>query len=226
MRTWSRTPTLILALALPFVLSSCVGGAPQEAPSPSPSISAPPSTPPVPSQTPQSAGTLTVSLDDVTFSDGNRSEFAALDNGPGVIELLTTHFGRAPEKTRDPADAKYVFPQTYYTWDGVRLTVPDGGGRVSISVQAPQLNGVGLSAQGGVAVGMSRSEALEHGAESWEQDAEDDDQATRLVIGPRPVANTQSLSHPGSVGSEFIDVWVENGTVKGIQAPGNDFSDL
>jgi len=45
-------------------------------------------------------------------------------------------------------------------------------------------------------------------------------------LGSREVSGTQSLSHPGSIGVEYLLLSMKGDVVKQIQVPADDFRDL
>ena len=50
--------------------------------------------------------------------------------------------------------------------------------------------------------------------------------AEYVGLGSREVSGTQSLSHPGSIGVEYLLLSMKGDVVKQIQIPADDFSDL
>lgn len=148
-------------------------------------------------------------------------------DGPGLLALFSELSGSTPQGTRDPAGATYDFQQTYYDWDGVRLTVPDDGGRSSLAITARELNGVTLRTTGGIHVGMTRAEALAAGAVAFTTyDGDGDGLPDTLQIDTRPAPGTTSLVTPGTVGSDFVLILMTGDMVTSIQSGGNDYTDL
>ncbi|KAA9110211.1 hypothetical protein [Microbacterium rhizomatis] len=169
------------------------------------------------------------SLDGLTVvgADGKTMASVAFTDGPAIVALFNELLGSSPAGTRDAPDAKYQFAQTYYDWGGVRAVVPDEAqSRTHVAFTTSEVNGVQLTAIGGIRLGMSRADAVARGAQESSFDGDGDGKGDFLQLDARAVSGTNSLTTPGAVGSDFILILLDGDAVVSIQSGGNDYGDL
>lgn len=212
-------PVLVLA-ASALVLTACTtpSGVPSSTPSAAPSSS--------PSAEPEVDPQLVVTLDGLTFTDETGTTEATFDDSDALLALLETATGDrpAPEAVEDMPG--YEFKLETYTWDGLRVTADSTGENPSwITVTGAEVDGVPITTEEGLTVGSTRADLL--AADAWALvDSEDSATAAYLGLGGREVPDTQSLTHPGSVGIIFLLFSLDGDEVTQIMSPSNDFSDI
>ncbi|MGO4487858.1 hypothetical protein [Microbacterium sp. 2RAF4] len=218
----SLLPALALAGAA-FLLASCTS-----APSAAEPTTVPSSAPatPTPTPTPTVEPQIVVSLDSIAVTDETGTRDAALDDTEAVLDLLEETTGELPEPEKVETFPGYDFSFVNYIWDGLRVfTDTEHEGPASVALTGPSLGGVPITTAEGLAVGSTRAELLDAGAWALD-DTEDPATAEFLGLGGREAPGTESLSHPGSTGIVYTLFWFDGDTVKQIQVPSNDYSDL
>ncbi|MGO1770719.1 MAG: hypothetical protein ACTHZX_12270 [Microbacterium sp.] len=160
-----------------------------------------------------------VSLDGIASGD----DAAGFDDGDGVLELLGDALGSTPE-----GEQYEGYPIVTHDWGDAALTLTgDADAHASIGVSAAEVDGSAFqTAEGGIAVGATREEALAAGAEGGGYDGDGDGEDDYLILEARDVPDAESLERPGEQGREFVMLAIEDDAVTGIHAPANDFSDL
>ena len=159
----------------------------------------------------------------MTYTHVDSGDVALFTNTDGLIGLLTNALGSAPVVKAIEDAPGYEFNLTSYDWSGI--TVVAGDDRASISATAATVNGIIIDTAQGIGVGSTRADVLKAGATpGWDEN--DDGVPENLDLASREVPGTQSLSVPGAIGSEFILVQMSGGSVKQLQSPSNDFSDI
>ncbi|MCK2036225.1 hypothetical protein KZC51_08750 [Microbacterium sp. SSW1-49] len=210
---------LTTALAAAVILAGCTTATPPSAtPSATPPLSAAP--------TPEVVANLVVALDGISFTDASGTVTASFDDGTALLALLQQATGELPEPEPIDAPDGYGFTLVNYDWDGLRVTADESGdGPASIAVLAAEVDGIPVATTEGLAVGATRSELVDAGA--WALvDEEDTATAEYLGLDGREVPDTISLTHPGSVGIEYLLFALDGDVVTQIQVPANDFSDI
>ena len=157
---------------------------------------------------------------------GSGSETVQYADAAGMISLLVEVTGEHPSPTEIESLPGYEMNLEEYRWDGLSLiALADGSGTASIVVTANEVAGIPIATVEGLAPGSSRAALL--AANAWSlTDAEAPEKARYLGLGGIEVSGTISLARPGSVGRIFVLFGLEGDTVKEIQAPSDDFSDL
>lgn len=118
----------------------------------------------------------------------------------------------------------YSFQMQRFDYDGiVVVSGPDGPAHVAVTTA--NFHGVPVATQEGVTVGSTRTEAMDAGARDG-FDENGDGVADWLDLGSVEISGTQSLTNPGSVGIQFVRLGLDGDTVRELQAPADDFSDL
>ncbi|WP_243227457.1 hypothetical protein [Microbacterium sp. CIAB417] len=118
----------------------------------------------------------------------------------------------------------YNFQMQRFDYDGiVVVSGPDGPAHVAVTTA--MFHGVPVATQEGISVGSTRAEAMDAGARDG-YDQNGDGIADWLDLGSVEISGTQSLVNPGSVGIQFVMLGLDGDTVRELQAPANDFSDL
>lgn len=210
--------SLVLATCAALMLVGC---SPQvqtsEAPTSTPTVA------PTPSSTPAVQRRLDVTLDGVTYVHAGKEDEVAFSDTKGLISLFTTVTGVSPVATKVDDPPGYSFNLTSYAWDGVKISANDTN--ATISVTASALNGVPVQTEEKISVGSSRADVLTK--QGWPVlDKNGDGIADELGIGRHEVAGTRSLAKPASTGIQYILLEMDGDTVRQIQSPSNDFSDI
>lgn len=181
---------------------------------------------PSPAPEPEIDPQLVVSLDGITVTDESGTSTAAYADSAAVLALLEKATGTLP--TPETVEIFPGEPSTLqsFRWDGLWvLADSESGSPASITITAPEVGGIPVTTEEGLQVGSTRTELLD--ADAWALvDEEDAATATELGVGGQEVPDTQSLTHPGSVGIMYTLFVLEGDTVKRILTPANDFSDL
>ncbi len=213
---------IAVAVCFAFALTSCVSAGPR--PPASLTISRPaPDVTPTPAI---SVNQLTITLDGIVYSHDDTDEFVPLSDGQSLLALFQKLTGVMPTgvELQSPFEG-YDWKQTSYEWSDVRVVVSHDGGASSIGILAPAVNGVPIQTEEGISVGSKRAEVL--AAHGWDiYDENGDGLAEAIGLGSREVPGTQSLSHLGAVGVEYILLVMKGDAVEQIQIPSNDFSDI
>lgn len=178
---------------------------------------------PAPTSTPGTSDRLIVTLDGVTYvHDGAQSE-VTFENSKSLLALLTKVAGEGPKVAKVEDLPGYSLNLTSYQWTGVKIIAGEGTARISITGAA--LNGIPVQTDTGISIGSSRADVVaDDGKDVF--DSNSDGVADQLALGSRVEPGTNSLSHPGSPGTSFILLVMNENTVQQIQSPSDDFSDL
>lgn len=197
------------------LLTGCTSPAPVQSPSSTPSASsgADASTP-----TPTPADhTVAVSVDGVAVDGGALLPNTAPEDTLVALEGL---LGARPEPEQpDPA-----YDIVFYDWGPVSASVLSGS-TISLSFTDSDVPGLTVVLASGIGLGSTRDEAMAAGAEPvWDEDG--DGVADYLSIEHREVPGTISLSSPGEVGVEYIQLTITDDVVTGLSNGADDYSDL
>jgi hypothetical protein len=204
------------ALLLGCAPASSASSTPSSTPVTSPSASAEPEVDPQ----------LVITLDGVSFTDDEGTTTAAYDDSAALLALLEDATGVLPAPEAVEGMEGYDVDMQSYDWDGLRILADSAGeGPASIAVTAAEVDGIAVTTEEGVGVGSTREELLDAGGWALVDD-EDPATAANLGLGGREVPDTESLTHPGSVGTLYLLFLLDGDTVTQINAPANDFSDL
>lgn len=213
---------IAVAVCFAFALTSCVSAGPRPATSPTTSQPTPDASP-----TPAiSVDQLTITLDGIVYSHDDNDQLVPLSDGQGLLELFHKLTGVMPAGVdlESPFEGS-EWKQTSYEWSGVRVVLSPDGEASGIRVIAPAVNGVPIQTKEGISVGSKRAEVL--AAHGWDiYDGNGDGLAEAIGLGSREVPGTQSLSHLGAVGIEYILLVMKDDAVEQILIPANDFSDV
>ncbi|WP_396657368.1 hypothetical protein [Microbacterium oxydans] len=218
----SLLPALALAGAA-LLLAGCTS-----APSAAEATTVPSSAPssPTPTPTPTVEPRIVVSLDGIAVTDETGTRDAAFDDPDAVLDLLEETTGQLPEPEKVETLPGYDFSFVNYTWDGLWvLTDTEHERAASAAITGASVGGVPITTEEGLSVGSTRAELLDAGAWALD-DAEDPATAEFLGLGGREAPGTESLSRPGSTGIVYTLFWFDGDTVKQVQVPANDYSDL
>lgn len=209
---------MLTASALLLLGCSSPAATPSASPTSAPSASASPE----PAVEPE----LVVSLDGISFTDDDGTTTAEYADSDALLALLEEATGELPEPEPVEGMESYDVEMEAYVWDGLRvLSDVSGESPASIAVTAAEVEGIPVMTEEGLHVGSTRADLLDAGA--WALvDEEDAATATELGLGRQEVPDTQSLTHPGSVGILYVLFLLETDTVTQIQSPANDFSDV
>lgn len=209
-----RLPLAAAAICI-GLLTGCAGPSATQSPSSTPSASSGAETP-TPTPTPADH-TVAVSVDGITVDGGALLSNQAPEDTLAALEQL---FGARPESEQpDPA-----YDIVFYDWGPVSASVLSGS-TVSLTFTDSDVPGLTVILADGIGLGSTRDEAMAAGAEPvWDEDG--DGKADYLSIEPREVPGTVSLSSPGEVGVEFIQLKITDDVVTELSNGADDFSDL
>lgn len=215
--------TIAAVLVLTALATGTVACTPTPSASPTPSISSESSTPtvaPTGTSTPTPAAaqhTVALSVDGIRIDGGELLPRNAPDQTLSALEELLEE---RPE--REQPDGAYDI--VFYRWGSLSASVSSGS-TVSLSFGPSEVPGLTVVLESGVGLGSTRDEAMATGAvPGWDEDG--DGVADYLSIERREVPGTNSLSRPGEVGVEYIELKIVDDIVTGVGNGGNDFSDL
>jgi hypothetical protein len=214
----SRRPaSVVLVAALALLLAGCTvqfnPPAADDRGANSPSASSTP--------TPVVATGLVMDLDHIAVvnSDGTSGDSATLADGAATLSFLASHLGRLPEPTRYE-----VYGLLTYDWTGLSLTMPIAGGGAIVFMSTNELNGLTLGTIDGITIGSAQSE-VEVAASPGTEYRSPDGVTVYFGLDARPHPGTESLAHPGQVGSDFVEVTVKSGVVTSLRNFG-DWQDV
>ncbi|WDG16982.1 hypothetical protein [Microbacterium sp. Clip185] len=211
-----RSLAALSLAAVAALLAGCTVTAPTAAPS---SGDATTTTTPSPAET-----RLVVGIQAVGYAHDGDTTVVSYTEAEKLQDLLRSISDQDPEQTAVDGPPGYEMQMTRYDYGGITLTSgPDGP--ASIAVETATFHGVPVATQEGISVGSTRAEAMDAGArDGYDQDG--DGIADWLDLGSVEISGTQSLVNPGSVGIQFVMLGLDGDTVRELQAPANDFSDL
>ncbi|GAB3155823.1 hypothetical protein GCM10027058_28860 [Microbacterium neimengense] len=213
---------LFSTVALAVVALSGCAATPAPAPSVPTGIAAATTTA-TPTPEPEPAR-LVIGIQAVAYTHDGETTVVSYTEAPQLQDLLRSISDQDPAQTTIDGPPGYEMQMTRYDYDGISLmSGPDG--RASIAVETATFHGVPVATQEGIAVGSSRTEAMDAGARDG-FDENGDGVADWLDLGSVEISGTQSLVNPGSVDIQFVMLGLNGDTVRELQAPGNDFSDL
>ena len=218
-------PLFAFTVCLCLALAGCASATPLSKASP-PISTANPSVSPTPTPTPTAVDQLTITLDGILHAHDDVTDLVPFSDGQGVLALFHTLTGVMPSGV----EVQGPFPGTEsgltrYEWSDVRVMLYDDGRARDIAVLAPTVNDVPIQTKEGITVGSGRAAII--AAQGWDVwDRNGDGIADYLGLGSREVPGTRSLSHPGSVGVEYLLFSMKGDTVEQINVPANDFSDI
>lgn len=215
----------MVALAASALL--LIGCAPTTSAEPSAAPSSASSSPsPSPSPTPEIDPAIVVSLEDLTVTDASGTTSASFDDSTALLALLEKTTGELPEP-----ETVEIFPGEpstlqRYEWDGLTVVADSAvEGPARVRITAEEIGGMPITTTEGLHVGSTRAELLE--VDAWALvDEEDAATAEYLGLGRKEVPGTESLTHPGSVGVQYMLFTLAGDTVTQFNAPADDFSDL
>lgn len=226
MRTRSSLTSILL---LSLLLTGCAGAVSTHTtstPSATETAAEPtPDTTPAPTSAAESAGELIVTLDAIEYTQDGRTDVFALDQPGPLVALIEQLSGQPPvqEDIEDPWGMGDVYG-TRFIWADVTLASLDHG-QITATFFSPEVGGADIRTVEGARVGSPLDEVRALGG--WgERDSDGDGAPDAINIGMRAVPETNSLSRPGEVGAEFIDLSLKEGRIDRISSPSNDFSDL
>ncbi len=209
-----------VALAL-VALSGCAA-----TPAPAPSVptgiagttaTAPPTPEPEPAR-------LVIGIQAIGYEHDGQTQVVSYTEPVDLQILLRSISGEDPVQTPIDSLPGYDFQRQSFDYDGI-VVVSGPDGPADVRVTTAMFHGVPVATQEGIAVGSSRTEAMDAGARDG-YDQNGDGIADWLDLGSVEISGTQSLVNPGSVGIQFVMLGLDGDTVRELQAPANDFSDL
>lgn len=184
------------------------------------------STTPVPSEKPAAQTHLVAGLDQVELIAGTETKNASYQNAKGLLALLESATGTLPTPEALADAPGYETNYVKYVWDGLSVIVDaDLTGAASMTITGTEAQGVPIELESGVQVGATRADLIEAGAWALTPD-EEPASAEQLGLGKQEVAGTESLTHPGEVGSLYALLILDQDSLTKIMVPSNDFSDL
>ena len=213
-----RLRRLIGAAAVVLVslaLAGCAGPASDPSRSPSSASESP-------SPTPVVATGLVISLDAISVvnTDGSTGDSAPFSSGSATLALLTHVLGNAPTKTRDD---HYGF--TSYDWGALSMSITDVDGSALLRTTAPEIGGLALRTTEGIEVGSTLAEvkAVASPGTEFASSATSD---VYFGLEARAHPGTESLTFPGRVGMDYVEVDLQGGVVVSLRTPFGDWQDV
>jgi len=214
-----------LALAAALAFTGCTT-APDALPAPTATATMTPTATPSPTvdDEPTISRVLVVGLDGLELvADDEIVGAVAYADGAGTLAFLAGLLGSTPEGEASPLG----FPTTSYDWGGdVSLSVVDGGPANGFSTSVAIWGDIAIATREGIMVGSPITEVLALGAIETGVDANGDGTPDMYGLEAREEPGTVSLEDPSKVGTSWIGVVVEDGTVARILVPANDWGDL
>lgn len=209
-----------VALAL-IALSGCAA-TPAPAPS-APTGTAGTTTTATPTPEPEPAR-LVIGIQAIGYEHDGQTQVVSYTELVDLQILLRSISEEDPVQTPIDSPPGYDFQRQSFDYDGI-VVVSGPDGPADVRVTTAMFHGVPVATQEGIAVGSSRTEAMDAGArDGFDQDG--DGIADWLDLGSVEISGTQSLTNPGSVGIQFVRLGLDGDTVRELQAPADDFSDL
>jgi hypothetical protein len=209
-----------VALAL-IALSGCAA-TPAPAPS-APTGTAGTTTTATPTPEPEPAR-LVIGIQAIGYEHDGQTQVVSYTELVDLQILLRSISEQDPVQTPIDSPPGYDFQRQSFDYDGI-VVVSGPDGPADVRVTTAMFHGVPVATQEGIAVGSSRTEAMDAGArDGFDQDG--DGIADWLDLGSVEISGTQSLTNPGSVGIQFVRLGLDGDTVRELQAPADDFSDL
>ena len=216
MRRGSLIGAAVIVLAS-LTLAGCATSVPGSEPS-SPSSSASES----PSPTPIVATGLVVSLEAISVvnNDGSTGDSAQFSDGAATLALLSHALGSTPPPVH--LDAYGI---TSYDWGALSLTVKTHDGSALVVMTAPELGGLALRSTEGIEVGSTLAEvkAVASPGTEFASSATPD---VYYGLEARAHPATESLTFPGRVGQDYIEVDLRGGVVVSLRTPFGDWQDV
>lgn len=209
-----------VALAL-IALSGCAA-----TPAPAPSVPtgvAGTTTTATPTPEPEPAR-LVIGIQAIGYEHDGQTQVVSYTELVDLQILLRSISEEDPVQTPIDSPPGYDFQRQSFDYDGI-VVVSGPDGPADVRVTTAMFHGVPVATQEGIAVGSSRTEAMDAGArDGFDEDG--DGIADWLDLGSVEISGTQSLTNPGSVGIQFVRLGLDGDTVRELQAPADDFSDL
>jgi hypothetical protein len=208
-----RSPFVLAVLAITLALAACApgggGGGGTTAPTPDTTETTTPE--------PTEPDALVLGVHGIVlFENGEDTGTAASREDPGAgIDLLTSLFGE-PTVTEE-------YYGDVYEWGGVSAI---DSGWLNVHFEAAELDGVVLRTSQGIQVGATREEVLALDPLDLESDASGDGVTDSFGLEPEEEPGTESLTHPGAVGTSYINAYLEDDVVKYLFAPAGDWRDV
>lgn len=206
---------VLASLTLAGCATSVLGGQPSSPPS---SASGSPS----PTATPVIATGLVVSLDAISVmnNDGSTGDSAQFSSGSATLALLSRALGNTPTPVHLDA-----YGLTSYDWGALSLTVKTQDGSALVAITAAQLGGLTLRTAEGIHVGSTLAEvkAVASPGTEFASSATPD---VYFGLEARAHPGTESLTFPGRVGQDYIEVDLKDGVVVSLRTPFGDWQDV
>ena len=213
---------VILAVLCTFSLTGCItinmdpgGGSASTSPAASDA--------PTPTPTAVAAPQLEITIDGIEYSHDGTTQLYAFTNGAEIVSLFSTVSGVTPaaEFIPQPFTTDTPFAKGY-DWGFAYVFVYDQSGNSIVRIKAAEANGVPITTKtGGISVGSTVASVVAAGG--WISSPGFTDQ---YGLDKRDVPGTDSLMHVGSVGIEFVGLFMESGKVKQMVLLTNDFGDV
>lgn len=161
-----------------------------------------------------------MTVDGITYVHSGTEDTALYNDPKNLLALVEKAIGVSPTVSKVADRPGYVFGNSRYVWNGMDILANET--TASILVTSPAVNGIPLKTKQGIAVGSSRADVLANQGKNPYNDNKEDSLALDFQEQP----GTSSLSHPGSVGMDYILLPMEKDAVERILSPSNDYADL
>ncbi|CAN5184421.1 hypothetical protein BH11ACT3_BH11ACT3_02860 [soil metagenome] len=205
-----------IAIALTLLISGCAPSSPTETTGPGESPDpTPTSTPPA---EPEAPPALVLSVDGISLEDGDGNEVASAprDAPDQVIQLVTDALGAPTSTSSDPFG-------DHFEWAGVGV---DSRGWATVGFSTASSGGYDLRAEDGITVGSTRADVLALTPLDVAYDGDGDGKSDSLGLEPEPEPGTESLAHPGNVGTSYIEAFFAGDEVSRLVSPWGDWRDI
>jgi hypothetical protein len=209
-----KSPVTLAALALTIVLAGCA-----------PTGTATPTTDPQPTVTvtpePAADPELVLGVDGIDLVDetGAVTSRAPMTDAAAVLALITAALGPSSgfesSEFGDSTD-----------WGDAVSVISNPANFAFVNFFAPDAGGYDLVTSEGITVGspVTDVQALEYYDEDFDGDG--DGVSDILGLEPREEPGTDSLSHPGDVGTSYIAAFIQDGAVWRLGSPAGDWRDV
>jgi hypothetical protein len=203
------------AAALVLVLAGCTPGTvvadPTTDPTPTGSVT------PTPASEPDA---LVLGVHGVQYipGDGSTPTAVSREDPDAGLALLTQLFGDATTVGSELS--------TTYHWGDDAVMASDSGW-FNVRFNAADLDGIELRTSQGIQVGDTRDDVLALDPLDDGYDGSGDGKSDELGLEAEPEPGTDSLTHPGSVGTSYVGaIFGDGDVVIGLFAPGGDWRDV
>lgn len=154
------------------------------------------------------------------MSDGSIGDTARFSDGPATVALISRILGSTPTPQHDD-----VYGFTGYQWNGVSVSLDTNtGDSAGVGFTVARIGSINLSTAEGITIGSTVADVRKIASPGTEWVS--DSKHSSFGLEARTHPGTESLTYPGRVGTDYIDVQLRGGVVTDIGTPGSDWKDL